>query len=367
MRYMHQGDMIFNMAQELYHGNESLIPATEINYVPAKLTRRIFANLLDILIFIFLGVSLFIGARAIVSNTSAYKSKFNQMVETKLNSGLYVQEDDKTVTDIISYLNNDDNQTAGSKTKRARKAIDTFFAYTKSFVDSGEISQNQYDVIYEDYSTFMLSEKMVYDGKSMFVLDENNDIIENAELTGEASNLSNIHSYYFDNAYKPFIDKHLQGYLITTIPNYYELNEYVALMLIFTEILPAYLVTGLLVYLLPIFIFKHGRMTWGKAVYRIALLDKRVLSPKIGRSLARFAIFYFGELVLSLVTFGIPYIISFTMMLVTKNKQGFPDYMLGLREVDCTSDKVHLSFDEITMDALKKNKKAPEFTTRNFD
>lgn len=360
--------MISNMAQELYHGNESLIPATEINYVPAKLTRRVFANLLDILIFALLLVSLFSLARLIVSNTEIYKNNFNEMVNIKVDSGLYVKEDDdKTVTDIISYLNNDSNQTAGSKTKRARKAIETFFTYTKSFVDSGKISQNQYDIIAEDYSTFMLSEKMVYEGQKMFILDEEKGIIENPDLTGEASNLSNIHSYYFDNAYKPYIDKHLQGYLITTIPHYYELNEYVALTLIFAEILPSYLVSGLLVYLLPIFIFKHGRMTWGKAVYRIALLDKRVLSPKIGRSLARFAIFYFGELILSLVTFGIPYIISFTMMLVTKNKQGFPDYMLGLREVDCTSDKVYLSFDEITMDAIKKNKKAPEFTTRNFD
>ena len=360
--------MISNMAQELYHGNESLIPATEINYVPAKLTRRVFANLLDILIFALLLVSLFSLARLIVSNTEVYKNNFNEMVNIKVDSGLYVKEEDgKTVTDIISYLNNDSNQTAGSKTKRARKAIETFFTYTKSFVDSGEISQNQYDIITEDYSTFMLSEKMVYEGEKMFILDEEKGIIENPDLTGEASNLSNIHSYYFDNAYKPYIDKHLQGYLITTIPHYYELNEYVALTLIFAEILPAYLVSGLLVYLLPIFIFKHGRMTWGKAVYRIALLDKRILSPKIGRSLARFAIFYFGILILSLFSFGIPMIISFSLMVFSKNKQGFPDYMLRLTEVDAKRTKIYLSFQEVELEKTSPYKKPIDFTTKNFD
>ena len=87
-------------------------------------------------------------------------------------------------------------------------------------------------------------------------------------------------------------------------------------------------------------------MTLGKALYHIGLIDDRMLSPSFGRFTARFAIFFFGELILSLFSFGIPYIVSFTMMAFSKRKQGFPDYMLHLYEIDTTKANIYMDYVE---------------------
>jgi hypothetical protein len=108
-------------------------------------------------------------------------------------------------------------------------------------------------------------------------------------------------------------------------------------------------------------------MTLGKALYHIGLVDSRYLNVKWGRFFARFAIFYFAELLLSLVTFGIPFIISFSLMAFSKKKQGFPDYMLGIEEVDTSRNKIYKSLDEITLESLNKRKQPVDFHLPNID
>ena len=70
------------------------------------------------------------------------------------------------------------------------------------------------------------------------------------------------------------------------------------------------------------------------------------IAPSFWRFTARFAIFFFGELILSLFTFGIPYIISFSIMAFSKDKQGFPDYMLRLHEVDTSKANIYMDYVE---------------------
>ena len=49
-------------------------------------------------------------------------------------------------------------------------------------------------------------------------------------------------------------------------------------------------------------------------------------------------------------------------MAFSKKKQGFADYMLGLRDVDSSSNKVYFSLDEITIEHLKKENGGVDFT-----
>ena len=102
-------------------------------------------------------------------------------------------------------------------------------------------------------------------------------------------------------------------------------------------------------------------MTIGKWMYRIAVVDSRFLVPTWQRSLARFAIFYFGELLLAPVTFAIPFIVSFSLMAFTKKKQGFPDFMLRLHEVDVSETKVYFSKAEIRVDEIPGYRKPIDF------
>ena len=202
----------------------------------------------------------------------------------------------------------------------------------------------------------------------MFVIDENNEVIENPELFESVESVSSqIYTEYYKKAYQPYIDNHLQAYLVVVVPNYKSIITYQTNMLLWVNIFAVYCFTGLIVYLLPTLILRRGRMTVGKAIYGIGLVDANCLSPSLPRSLARFAIFYFAILILSLFTFGLPIIISFSLMVFSKNKQGFPDYMLRLTEVDSRRTKIYLSFQEVELEKTTPYKKPVDFKTRNYD
>ncbi|MBP5217127.1 MAG: RDD family protein, partial [Bacilli bacterium] len=342
--------------------NESLSgPKVEIVYQRPKFFRRVMANFMDALLLIFLSVSCFLGFRAIIIHTPDYQAKTEELLSIRLDSKMYAYDDNGILQDVVTSINKDAANSAYSRARKAKLAIQGFFDYA-----SEKATPENYSLMADDYRSFRLSPDMAYSSSPLFVLD-GEEVVENPELVGGATILDNIWNIYYQQAYAPFIDGHLQGYLVTRIPRTYELNQYVALILIFGEILPGYAFAGLLVYLLPIFIFRRGRMTFGKAAYRIGLLDQRILSPSVPRSLARFAIFYFGELLLSLVTLGAPFIISFSMMAFSKKQRGFPDYLLGLQEVDCTSSKIYFSVAEIDLDAVTGRKKPVDFKPDSFE
>ncbi len=320
----------------------------EIHYSLPRFHRRVFANLVDFLLFVFLFFLLFLSSRAAVTNLPSYVEKDEMLLSIRSDSGLYHVDDKKSV-DIVSYLDDEANQyTAYQKMQLSSKAIDSFIAYVadKASIEDGATIQ-------KDYDSYRLDSALSYEGVPYFVMD-NGLIVRNKE--NKADNET-----YFLEAYAPYIDTNCQGYLLTLVPEYLELVKFEAYMLFFAEIPIAYLLSGVLVYLLPPLFFKRGRMTLGKAMYQIALVDSRLLSCSFSRYLARWSIFFFFELCLSLFTFGLPFFISFSMMAFTKGKQGFPDYLLGLSEVDASHEKIYRSYEEISLDGLEGEKEPIDF------
>lgn len=332
-------------------------------YYRPKFTHRIFANLLDILIFIMVFLACFLGVREIIRNTPTYKAKSQELTQMRLGSGLYAYDDDNVLRDIISVINYAKGQSAKSHMTRARAAIDEFITYTK------EVStEANYSIVVKDYREYRLADNMVHNNVPLFVLNEQDEVIENPTLIDSAETISSqIYTEYYKKAYQPYIDNHLQAYLVVVVPHYKDIINYQTNMLLWVNIFAVYCFTGLLVYLVPIFIFRRGRMTFGKALYGIGLVDSNCLSPSLPRTLARFAIFYFAILVLSLFTFGLPIIISFSIMVFSKNKQGFADYMLRLTEVDGKRTKIYFSFQEVELEKTTPYKKPVDFKTRNYD
>ena len=336
---------------------------TNVLYYRPKFTHRIFANLVDILIFIFVFVSCFLGVREIIRHTPGYQAKSQELTQMRLDSGLYQYDDDNVLRDIVSVLNYDKGQTAKSRMTRSRNAIETFVSYARSVA-----TNENYEEIVKDYREYRLSTTMVYNNVAMFITNESNEVVENPALIDSAETTSSqIYNEYYKKAYQPYIDNHLQAYLVVVVPHYKDIINYQTNMLLWVNIFAVYCFTGLLVYLVPLFIFRRGRMTIGKALYGIGLVDSNCLSPSLPRTLARFAIFYFAILVLSLFTFGLPIIISFSIMVFSKNKQGFQDYMLRLTEVDGKRTKIYFSFQEVELEKTTPYKKPVDFKTRNYD
>ena len=334
-----------------------------VSYYRAKFSHRIFANLIDIMLMLFLFFSFFLGVREIIRINPTYSARSQALTQIKIDSGIYEYDDDNILRDIISVLNNDKGQTAKSRAVRSRKAIEKFISY----VD--EVSTNEnYDNIVKDYREYRLSDSMVHNGEQLFVINADDEVVENPVLIDSVESVSSqVYVTYYEKAYRPYIDEHVQAYLVLAVPQYKQIISYQTNILLWVNIFAVYCFTGLLVYLLPVFIFRRGRMTFGKAMYGIGLVDSNCLSPTLPRTIARFCIFYFSIFILNLFTFGLPMIISFSLMVFSKNKQGFADYMLRLSEVDAKRTKIYFSFQEVELEKTSPYKKPIDFKTKNYD
>lgn len=337
--------------------NETVKSSIEIKYKPAKFFRRVMANLLDFLIFVFVAFALFLGARAITINTNTYKNAFNTYRTEQIQSCLY--EDDKTSSypDVVTYIDKNGNFTHEGKHLKGKNAVVGFYTY----IINENVSSEVVETIKNEYATYFSNEKLMYsedDTKYISSISfNNNEVLIEENNACSAGDLS-----FYEKVYKPFISTKLLALFANYSPEYKENITKVSNLLVLIDAPICYVVAGLLVYILPPFaIFRRGRMTFGKALYRIALVDSRLLNLTWKRSLARFSIFLFAELILSILTLAVPFIISFSMMAFSKKRQGFPDYMLGCREIDASSNKVYFSLEEINLNNINPHHKPVDF------
>ena len=85
---------------------QNTVGTLEIKYTRPKVHRRVFANLIDFIIFAFIGLSMFLLTRYIVGLTPKYQSTMNEWVNMQLDSGLYVKnESDKLVDCLFRIIN----------------------------------------------------------------------------------------------------------------------------------------------------------------------------------------------------------------------------------------------------------------------
>ena len=321
-----------------------------VNYTRPRLLHRVLANLIDIFVMAVLFIGLFIGARAIVQNTSDYKKMMSEMKTIQLDSGLYVKNPGNSVSgdtiDIIYYLDTykavygrefdaktTDEQEPVGKNGYAARAIDQFITYCHN-----NCSNDRYQELVNYYEEARLEPTL----NDIHYFEKEEGVIK---VTALADNANNLPAYY-NNVYKKFIEKKCMPFLTANVPNYHKIvvNDYKLLLIL--ELPVAFLLAGILTYFVPPLFFRRGRKTLGKALYHIGLIDERLLSPTFGKFLLRFLIFYFLELILSLFTIGIPYIISFSMMVFSKNKQSFPDYMMKLYVVDTSKANIYMDYVE---------------------
>lgn len=329
-----------------------------VEYELPKFHRRVLANLIDIILFALIFFFAFIPTNAIVKNTSAYKNADAVLVQYREDSGLFQYSTDRKIYELITtwYDNNDDVEYP-VRVIGCEMAINDFQNYVKTnFGDTSE----EYTEVIKDYDDSRLGEAVVYKKIPLFIKSmvdtDDDDVLDTEKIirNPEATSAGADSKVYYKTFYKLYIETNANGYLITLFPNYYHAIKTESNFLFFCEVPISFVLAGLIVYFLPGVIFRRGRMSFGKKLYHIGLVDSRVLSPSFGRYLSRFAIFFFGELTLSFFTFGVPFIVSFSMMVFSKKKQGFPDYLLGLTEVDESKAKIYYTKYEAALDQMKE-------------
>lgn len=321
-----------------------------INYVRPIFHRRVLANMIDFFIFAFLWLISFTIAGNIAKSTNSYKEKQNYINTIHLNSDLYKIDNTGKIYSAISYYNHYQLNTTTQEKNKLREHIDNFIVFISN--EYGEESKEEIQKMYDD---FRLNDNMKEDGIPYFIISDNK-IIENTN-----SENNNITPTDYVNIYTNFIDNTCNGYLLSIDKTLYEYTSFLSKTIIFLELIPAFFFSGILTWLVPPLVFKRGRKTIGKLIYKISAVNSKYLNLSIGKTIARFSIFFFGIITLSFVTLGVPMIISFSMMAFSKQKQSFPDYMLGIYEVNTSEDKVYFSKEEIISEYLNKDNSAEEF------
>lgn len=343
---------------------EQQIVKKEVVYARPSLFRRVMANLIDIILFLLISFALLLGARSIVNNTASHRAQLDIVNKTRLDSSLYIEYNNNIVS-VLTYLENSGISTDTRKMNLSRGYIegkhdegDNIFGFLNYC--RGEYGSEQlYQTVLDAYDKARLDAIDALTGKHYFVREEptpeypKGKVVMNPDLE--------VPFVYYYKIYQSFLYNYCEPVLSSAFPQYKAALKSFVIDLLAIELPISCAIAGIIVYFVPTIIFWRGHKTIGKLAYRVGVVGVDCLNISFRKNLARFAIFYFGILLLSLVTFALPILISFTMMVFTKNKQGFQDYMLGLYEIDTTGAKIYRDLEEAKIDQLSTNKKAIDF------
>ena len=314
----------------------------EIEYYRPKFTRKLAASFMDAFIFSLLSLLFVVISKALGDVTPTYKQNSSELDTIKLDSGLFLEDNDGLVRDIVTIYNLDTETNSSVVEKEVVNSINNFFTY----VDNN-LSHELYESIIKEYDELRLDQKLIYsyEGNTYkLFIQKDGKVVKNNEVV--------IPSKSYISFYKNYIDNYALGYFHSKIDRVVTLEKYFSYVMAI-EVIVGVLVGSIINYYVFPLIFRRNRYTLGRLTYKIGLVNKDVLHVSFGQFTLRFLIIFFLEIALSFVTFGIPIIFSFTMSLVTKKKQYFHDYLLGIEEVDLQDNQVYYSKDEVNAPVSK--------------
>ena len=314
----------------------------EIEYYRPKFTRKLAASFMDAFIFSLLSLLFVVISKALGDVTPTYKQNSSELDTIKLDSGLFLEDNDGLVRDVVTIYNLDTETNSSVVEKEVVNSINNFFTY----VDNN-LSQELYESMIKEFDELRLDQKLIYsyEGKTYkLFIQKDGKVVKNNEVV--------IPSKSYISFYKNYIDNYALGYFHSKIDRVVTLEKYFSYVMAI-EVIVGVLVGSIINYYVFPLIFRRNRYTLGRLTYKIGLVNKDVLHVSFGQFTLRFLIIFFLEIALSFVTFGIPIIFSFTMSLVTKKKQYFHDYLLGIEEVDLQDNQVYYSKDEVNAPVSK--------------
>ncbi len=314
----------------------------EIEYYRPKFTRKLAASFMDAFIFSLLSLLFVVISKAIGDVTPTYKQNSSELDTIKLDSGLFLEDNDGLVRDVVTIYNLDTETNSSVVEKEVVNSINNFFTY----VDNN-LSQELYESMIKEFDELRLDQKLIYsyEGNTYkLFIQKDGKVVKNNEVV--------VPSKSYISFYKNYIDNYALGYFHSKIDRVVTLEKYFSYVMAI-EVIVGVLVGSIINYYVFPLIFRRNRYTLGRLTYKIGLVNKDVLHVSFGQFTLRFLIIFFLEIALSFVTFGIPIIFSFTMSLVTKKKQYFHDYLLGIEEVDLQDNQVYYSKDEVNAPVSK--------------
>ena len=292
---------------------------TEVLYTKAKLLKRIGAHFIDIGLTFLTALTLYSIINTIITHSGWFKSKENEMVEIKNESGLYVNG-----VVVTSYVDNADLYPSYLQRKNELSSrIDAFYVNPTYFNDNKALL---------NYNGRKLNATTTVDGNTIHLFIVEADVIKENAVSDEA----------LFNFYKDEIDDNALGYLVNN-PTYFALTKF-SFWVSVVEIIVLATISFALYYLLfPLAVFRRGRQTLGMKLEKIGLITVKAENLSAGVYVGRFFFMYFVFLPLNFVSFLIPTFVSLGMMYFTKSNSSLVNYVFNDYMVDVTDQKIYFN------------------------
>ncbi|MGM9873364.1 MAG: RDD family protein [Bacilli bacterium] len=308
----------------------------EVKFNKPKYRTRCFAFLFDLMTMAISFCLLFLLSLTIMNNVPYYKNANETIDNIQLNSHLYVRDNNR-VRLICDYYVVEEDDDYRRYSLLMDEALTSFFSDSNFFPDGDGMNI---------YNNLKISEGETSSDLFIYADETHTTIVIRGDV-----DYKDVYSWYNEcvmNVALPYI---------TSLTEYIEASKVVALTYYFIILLiPLFLSVFIFEYLIPI-IISRGKKTLGKLIFKLSVVDASGLSCKVGRYTIRFLLFFFVEILLSIIAFLIPIFVSFSMFAFSKLNQSLHDYVSATYVVEAPLKSVCKTKEEY----LKKHEEDEKF------
>lgn len=308
----------------------------EVKFNKPKYRIRCFAFLFDLMVMAISFCLLFFLSLTVMNNVPYYRNANEVIDNIQINSHLYIKDNNRNrlLCDYYEVKEEDDYKKYSLLLDEALTSFysdDAFFPnndgmmlYNKLKIDEGENSSEYF--IYSD--------------------DSHTTIVIKSD-----ANYKDVYLWFSD------VMVETSSKYITSSNEYISASKTIALTYYFIILLlPLFLSFLIFEYIIPL-IFTRGKKTLGKLIFKLGVVDQRGLSCSFLRFTCRSLLFFFLEIILSIITFLIPLFISISMFAFSRLSQSLHDYLSNTYVIEGSMKSICKTKEEF----IKKHEKDEKF------
>ena len=309
---------------------------TVLEYSKARIYQRVFSFFIDLFLAVLLGMIINSLCGLVTSVVPKYQEVLQERIELQDQSGLF-DENQKLWT--LSLEGSD--MTIQEKKELLSTRLDEFYHNAVFFED---------DTFYQSYQK-RKSEAINEKGELLFKL-----------ISG-----SYVEKDFSDDVYYSFYQKEFENYASAALSHnvrFADLSNLIVRISVIEIVLSMSVGFALSFVIMPL-ILKRGRKTIGMYLFKISLVGGDALNVRGKTLLFRNVLLLLIGYWLTIFTFGIPWLVSLTMMTFSKTGQDFFDYMSGTYVVSTKDKDIYLDYAEYL--ARTEESKKASIENRDFE
>ena len=309
---------------------------TVLEYSKARIYQRVFSFFIDLFLAVLLGMIINSLCGLVTSVVPKYQEVLQERIVLQDQSGLF-DENQKLWT--LSLEGSD--MTIQEKKELLSTRLDEFY---------------HNDVFFEDDTFYQSYQKR-----------KSEAVNEKGELLFELISGSYVEKDFSDDVYYLFYQKEFENYASAALSHnvrFADLSNLIVRISVIEIVLSMSVGFALSFVIMPL-ILKRGRKTIGMYLFKISLVGGDALNVRGKTLLFRNVLLLLIGYWLTIFTFGIPWLVSLTMMTFSKTGQDFFDYMSGTYVVSTKDKDIYLDYAEYL--ARTEESKKASIENRDFE